>query len=368
MDYRIKLDQQKYLFLNQVLDSKKCNDLVSCFEEAIVAGATHKDSQCAKSEALYGYPPFEELLRDMCPFFKNISGKKLIPTYSYARKYLNGETLEVHVDRPSCEISATITLGFAGKLWPFFVGTEDKSDANQIIMNVGDAVIYRGQDLYHWRNEFEGEWQVQVFLHYVDADGNNTEWAFDKRDNLNIVDEYEENFCSYDDILNSKACDIIINTYTSSLVTRLDPFIGNKNEVNTQIRNVERVALPTYKDIGGRLAAAGLSANYHRWNFDISNASQAEFLIYPTGGRYTTHVDTFLKPGVPCRKLTVLAFLNNDFKGGKFYLVLGHEKFYPPQEPGTIIVFPSFIPHGVEDIESGTRYAVVCWMSGPWFK
>jgi PKHD-type hydroxylase len=68
------------------------------------------------------------------------------------------------------------------------------------------------------------------------------------------------------------------------------------------------------------------------------------------------------------RKLTVLAFLNDDFKGGKFFLQTGHEKIYPPQKKGTVLVFPSFILHGVEDVEEGERYSVVTWMVGPWFK
>lgn len=369
MDYDLLLAKQKYVFLSQLLDSKQCEKLVTSFEQAIASGETEKDSQCTKSEALYGFPPFEELLKNLCPTLEEISGKKLIPTYSYARKYVKGETLEIHVDRPSCEISATLTLGFSGNPWPFFVGDENKQNFTEVKMNVGDAVLYKGQELHHWREEFvEGDWQVQVFLHYVDAEGVNTEWAFDKREGLNIVSDQEETFCFFNDVLNSKACEIIINTYTSPSLTRLKPHIGSFKTVDYDVRNVERVMLSTYKDIGGRLAAVGLSANFNRWQFDVSHASQAEFLIYPAGGKYTTHIDTFIKPATNCRKLTVLAFLNDNFEGGKFYLMIGDQKVYPPQDPGTIVVFPSFLPHGVEDILSGTRYSVVCWMNGPWFK
>jgi PKHD-type hydroxylase len=116
------------------------------------------------------------------------------------------------------------------------------------------------------------------------------------------------------------------------------------------------------------LAAAGLSANHHAWKFDVTHANQAEFLAYPAGGRYTAHVDTFLAHSDDCRKLTVLAFLNDNFKGGRFYLQDGHERFYPPQTKGTVLVFPSFIMHGVEDVEEGNRYSVVCWMVGKFFR
>jgi PKHD-type hydroxylase len=173
----------------------------------------------------------------------------------------------------------------------------------------------------------------------------------------------------FQDVLTPEACDMLIKLYTSDKTDKQPPVIGTgTGAIDTSIRNVERVMLPTYKDIGGRLAAVGLSANHAAWQFDVTHANQAEFLIYPAGGRYQAHVDTFLKHGEDCRKLTVLAFLNDDFKGGKFFIQDGQNKHYPPQTKGTILVFPSFIMHGVEDIEEGERCSVVCWMVGKFFK
>jgi hypothetical protein len=50
------------------------------------------------------------------------TGKKLFPTYAYARWYAPGDELKIHRDRDSCEISATITLGFEGSPWPIYHG------------------------------------------------------------------------------------------------------------------------------------------------------------------------------------------------------------------------------------------------------
>jgi len=34
-------------------------------------------------------------------------------------------------------------------------------------MEIGDAVIYRGCDKFHFRESYkEGQWQAQVFLHW----------------------------------------------------------------------------------------------------------------------------------------------------------------------------------------------------------
>ena len=51
-----------------------------------------------------------------------------------------------------------------------------------------------------------------------------------------------------------------------------------------------------------------------------------------------------------------------------FYIQNSHEKLYPPQTPGTVLVFPSFMPHGVEPVIKGIRYSIVTWMVGEYFK
>ena len=117
------------------------------------------------------------------------------------------------------------------------------------------------------------------------------------------------------------------------------------------------------------MAGAALSANQQAWKFDVTHANQCDYLKYDVEGHYKAHVDTFINPEEKeCRKLTVLAFLNDDFEGGRLFLQNGHEKIYPPQKPGTILVFPSFMLHGVEPVTKGIRRSIVTWMVGPWFK
>jgi predicted 2-oxoglutarate/Fe(II)-dependent dioxygenase YbiX len=49
-------------------------------------------------------------------------------------------------------------------------------------------------------------------------------------------------------------------------------------------------------------------------------------------------------------------------------LCLDEHRKYPPQGKGTVLVFPSFMPHGVEPVTKGMRYSIVTWMVGPYFK
>jgi predicted 2-oxoglutarate/Fe(II)-dependent dioxygenase YbiX len=366
---------QKYVYLPEVLTEDTCAQLTLTLKKLVVEKKTAPDVQCPKSQAIHGNQVFDALLLQLLPKFEEVSGKRLLPTYSYARLYAPGDELKNHTDRESCEISATVTLGFEGDVWPIYMGDSiDKDNASEIKMGVGDAVLYRGMDKHHWREVYtEGKWQAQVFLHYVDADGPHKEWKFDKRPSLHVPTDLPEDgsfrYRIYTDILSAEACDSIVKTYTQQFIKPNPPTIGlGVGTVDKEVRNVERVMLPVYKDIGGRLAAAGFAANNAAWKFNITHANQGEFLKYPEGGRYMAHLDTFLTPTEDCRKLTVLAFLNDDFEGGRFFIQDNHKKHYPPQTKGTVLVFPSFLLHGVEDITKGIRYSAICWLVGPFFK
>jgi len=60
--------------------------------------------------------------------------------------------------------------------WPIYI------EGTPLEMNPGDAVLYLGCDLEHWREEFKGDWHSQIFLHYVDANGPYKNYTNDQRD------------------------------------------------------------------------------------------------------------------------------------------------------------------------------------------
>ena len=141
-----------YTHLKNFLNVTNCAELTEELKKLVDQKLTSKDNQCPKSEAIHGTVTFDKLLEDLTPHFEQASGLKLFPTYSYARFYnTQGEELKNHRDRPACEISATLTLDFEGDVWPIYMGAnEDKYNATEIKMEIGDAVMYRGCDIYHW--------------------------------------------------------------------------------------------------------------------------------------------------------------------------------------------------------------------------
>lgn len=381
-----KFIANNYTHLKKVLSEEECSKLVDQLKDLVVNRQTVKDSQCPLSEAIHGAPIFDALLEHLVPVFEQASGKKLFPTYAYARLYAPGEELKIHTDRPSCEISATLTLGFDGDVWPIYMADHDETknseprvgenekqywlkNVSRVDMEVGDAVLYRGQDKVHWREKYtEGRWQAQVFLHYVDQNGPNVEWKYDKRQRLSHHDT-SVIFWHFPDSVPEDACKRLINS-----VEKIDTEVakiggGNDGVVDKTVRDVKKIPLPAWTGLGAQMAGMGISANQSAWKFNVTHANQCDYLIYDVDGHYHAHTDTFVDPSQPeCRKLTVLTFLNDDFEGGKLFLKLGHEKIYPPQSPGTVLVFPSFILHGVEPVTKGVRRSVVTWLVGPWFK
>jgi hypothetical protein len=140
-----------------------------------IYGGDFGDGQC-KSYSKYAHLTFETLLMLMIPKIEEVVGKKLVPTYSYGRIYRNGDDLFKHTDRESCQYSATITLSKDNVNWPIYM------DGSEINLDIGDAAVYLGEKIEHWRDQYNGQEQVQVFLHYVDADGPYAkDLAFDSR-------------------------------------------------------------------------------------------------------------------------------------------------------------------------------------------
>ncbi len=142
------------------------------------------DNQLTNTPRAYGDPIMEMILEDLSPQIEDAIRVSLFPTYAYFRVYKNGDILEKHKDRPACEVSVTINLWSEDSTdWSIYLETH--LETINIQLNPGDALIYRGCDVSHWREAFTGVRQIQAFFHYVDRHGKFSEWKFDKRSSLN---------------------------------------------------------------------------------------------------------------------------------------------------------------------------------------
>ncbi|MBB3035139.1 hypothetical protein [Alteriqipengyuania lutimaris] len=143
----------------------------------------------------YHYPPMATMHWGMTPAVAAIVGRELLPTYSYFRIYREGAICKVHGDRPACEHSVSLTLGYShGRPWALEMARDPIADPYEraddafreeeepaaVSMMPGDAVLYRGVEHHHGRTTPNpNAWSAHLFLHWVDRDGPYAANAFD---------------------------------------------------------------------------------------------------------------------------------------------------------------------------------------------
>jgi len=133
------------------------------------------DEQIPGTYSHYSDIAMETLLQKLRPSVEKETGLELNETYSYARIYKKGDVLERHKDRYSCELSATLNLG--GDSWPIYLEPSGElgKEGIKVDLEPGDMLIYKGCEVEHWREAFEGENCGQVFLHYNNASNEKAE-------------------------------------------------------------------------------------------------------------------------------------------------------------------------------------------------
>lgn len=177
-------DHQRYVVVRSFLEPSICSFAYQyALKKAELGKMTEDDGQVPGSSAAYGDALMEMLMEEIRPQVESIIGLSLFPTYAFFRVYRRGNILKKHTDRPSCEISLTLNLGSEDSTpWPIYM--QGPLGVAEVQLGSGDGVIYRGCEVFHWRNPFEGLSQVQVFFHYINQHGPYLEWKFDQRPRL----------------------------------------------------------------------------------------------------------------------------------------------------------------------------------------
>jgi len=412
-------EKNGYVVLSDVLKNEECKLLVDHMFNLHEQGILTKDPQCPLSDSVYGDPTFDNLLEKMAgPIGFNV-GRKLLPTYTYARIYRPGEVLKRHKDRPACEISATLTLGYdADSVWPIMF---DEEKEIMVELEAGEMAVYKGCDVMHWRAPFKGNWHVQVFLHYVDADGPYADQALDGRASLGVSDRETKNnkisFKKPETVKDSpKLPEAEISRYNNVLLPEQDNFLPGYVPVNSDIHpelmftkeeceriiSITKNIYPNNASVGGtkeeqKIAKQIRSADVYnissevqenRWIFekviravktlndehfkyDVSGIMSGLQLIHyrsdtDVKGHYDWHVDAG-NGNAATRKISFTAQLSDPstYEGCDLMVDNHCHKVQAVREQGSISLFPSYMPHVVTPIVTGERYALVIWIHGP---
>ena len=143
------------------------------------------------------------------------------------------------------------------------------------------------------------------------------------------------------------------------------------NVVNKEIRNTDSWVFDdsSYSNVHWKNFLNYTLVNvYHEYRKNLDLKSQinctdvisVEALKYEEGGFYTIHHDHH---SAAPRTLSMILFLNNDYKGGLLQFKFGDNIETIDLKVGRMVVWPSsfLFPHRVTPIEEGTKHTVVCW-------
>ena len=172
------LERNNFLVVRNFIPAARAKALHVEFVQYCEDNDNTSDDQVFSSQVEYNYISFLELLNEKSTFVSKQIRQTVLPTYSYARHYLNDALLKPHKDRPACEISVTLHLD-GDQSWSFFIKSSDDR-THEVTLNSGDAMIYLGMRGSHWRNTYRGDSYSQVFLHYVRSRGEYADRYFDK--------------------------------------------------------------------------------------------------------------------------------------------------------------------------------------------
>lgn len=105
-----------------------------------------------------------------------------------------------------------------------------------------------------------------------------------------------------------------------------------------------------------------------RYQFELYGIREVQIARYGVGGFYDWHLDIG-KTDTSSRKLSVSVQLSGpeSYEGGELVL-RDYVNEEPVKEIGSVIVFPSYLSHRVNEIRSGERWSLVAWVHGPPFR
>jgi len=147
------------------------------------------EGQVPVSTSRYNFPKYRYTYNQVRLDLEKIIGKELNNSYYFDRFYYYGSELTKHKDRHSCEISVTIHIDTnIKKDWPIKVESYN-GQVYSINLHPGDAVVYKGCELLHWRDPMpsrhnkiervsrrimgkeDDSFYHQIFCHFVLSDG-----------------------------------------------------------------------------------------------------------------------------------------------------------------------------------------------------
>lgn len=184
------IQKPSYYILKQAVSAKDCALLTDYarFKAKIKPNVTKNIDPLDQVHREYGDPLFELLLEKLTPLIAQTLDCAVWPTLSFYYGYQQGQRLQPHLDRSSCQWVASLCIGAdpafknTHQSWPLYLKIKDKDIP--IKLHEGDILLFKGHETEHWREAFPGQWFVSAIFGFVEQDG---PYAFQKYDQRNAL-------------------------------------------------------------------------------------------------------------------------------------------------------------------------------------
>ena len=124
------------------------------------------------------YVAYDELAtkyiqQQLARMVSDVARRVVVPSYNYLAFYQGGATLDPHTDREACEYTLSLCIDATPDpqtygAWPLLLMTGE--GAISLTQGIGEALLFRGRDLTHWRDRLpEGYTSSSILFHYVNA-------------------------------------------------------------------------------------------------------------------------------------------------------------------------------------------------------
>lgn len=186
---------------------------------------------------------------------------------------------------------------------------------------------------------------------------------------------FDPPFQMFESAVDPRVCDVVLED--SRKLKLLPAQVGP--EGGRQVKDYRDTLVAFFPQehwITGLLYHFSAIANGKLWQLALTAPTPVQYAEYGESGFYDWHMDMGGDPpnATTTRKVTVVLSLSDgdEYQGGDLELKLGwdnrSEQVVPltgARRKGSVVVFPSIMPHRVTPVTAGTRRTAVCWLIGP---
>lgn len=172
-DHREELRRNQFAVLRKIFNPVQIALVREYHRAAIAMGLLdYNDGQVERRSVWPNEPVVSYLHHQLVPLLDRITPEPVKASYAYLAAYHEGAVLERHIDRSQCAWNLSVPLDATPETdetnaWPIYLEVDGKP--HEVKLGLGDGLLYRGTDLYHWRNALPpGNANTICFFHFVD--------------------------------------------------------------------------------------------------------------------------------------------------------------------------------------------------------